>query len=157
MKSVLWTALLLLALPMAAFATSSVDFTNAGGTLSGSNAGLTLTGSELIAVHGWNGMGPVQGDLGSVTFTTVKLLSQSTVNGVTTYSFAAGGSFMITGSGNSGNGIPNGTLFSGTFNNAVTVTGTFSNGTYLCPAGRRIGHMGERYGHGCHGGDDLQQ
>jgi hypothetical protein len=36
---------------------------------------------------------------------------------------------MITGSGNSGNG-PNGTLFSGTFNNAVTVTGTFSNGTY---------------------------
>jgi hypothetical protein len=75
MKSVLWTALLMLALPMAAFATGSVDFTNAGGTLSGSNAGLTLTGSELIAVDGWNGMGLVQGNLGSVTFTTGKLLS----------------------------------------------------------------------------------
>ncbi len=46
MKKILWIALLALALPMAAFASSGVDFTNSGGTLSGSSEGLTLSGSE---------------------------------------------------------------------------------------------------------------
>ncbi len=69
MKRILWTVLLALALPMAAFASSSVDFTNSGGTLSGSSAGLSLSGSVLIAVNGLNGMGLVTGsDLGSVSF-----------------------------------------------------------------------------------------
>ena len=66
MKRILWLALLALALPMAAFANDSVDFTNSSGTLSGSSAGLTLSGSELIAVNGLNGLGLVTGDLGSV-------------------------------------------------------------------------------------------
>ncbi len=39
MKRILWMVLLALALPMAAFASSSIDFTNSGGTLSGSSAG----------------------------------------------------------------------------------------------------------------------
>ena len=55
MKRMLLMALLALALPMTAFAGSSVDFTNSGGTLSGSSAGLSLSGSELIAVNGLNG------------------------------------------------------------------------------------------------------
>ena len=52
MKRILWMVLLALALPMMAFADNSVDFTNSGGTLSGSSAGLSLSGSELIAVNG---------------------------------------------------------------------------------------------------------
>ena len=70
MKRILWMALLALALPMAAFASSSVDFTNSGGTLTGSSAGMTLSGSELIAVKGLAGLGLVTGDLGGITFST---------------------------------------------------------------------------------------
>ena len=46
MKRIVMMALLALALPVAAFA-GNVDFTNNGGTLAGSSAGLTLSGSEL--------------------------------------------------------------------------------------------------------------
>ncbi len=127
MKRILWTVLLALALPMAAFATSSVDFTNSGGTLSGSSSGLSLSGSVLIAVNGLNGLGLITGDdLGSLTFTTGAMASGSLQMGGT---FAAGGSFMITGNGT--NGIPNGTLFSGSFDGPVTWTlVTLANGTH---------------------------
>ena len=54
MKRIVLMALLAMALPLAAFA-SGVDFTNSGGTLTGSSGGLSLTGSELIAVNGLNG------------------------------------------------------------------------------------------------------
>ena len=52
MKKLLMLAVLALALPMAVFASSGVDYTNSGGTLSGSNSGLSLTGSVLVAVNG---------------------------------------------------------------------------------------------------------
>src|SRR5450755_433078 len=111
MKRILWMALLSLALPMAAFAGSSVDFTNSGGTLSGSSSGLSLSGSVLIAVNGLNGLGLVTGNnLGSLSFSTGALSSGSLQMGGT---FAGGGSFTIIGNGTSG--IPNGTLFSGSF------------------------------------------
>ena len=106
MKRILWMVLLTLALPMAAFASSSVDFTNSGGTLMGSSAGLSLTGSELIAVNGLNGGGLVTGDLGSVAFSTGALTGGSLQMGAT---FAAGGSFVITGTGSYG------VLFNGSF------------------------------------------
>jgi hypothetical protein len=77
MKRILLLALIALALPMAAFANNSIDFTNSGGTLSGSSEGLTLSGSELIAVNGLNGLGLVTGNLGSVSFTTGGLTSGS--------------------------------------------------------------------------------
>jgi hypothetical protein len=126
MKRMLWLCLLALALPMAAFASNSVDFTNSGGTLTGSNAGLTLSGSELIAVNGLNGLGLVTGNLGTVGFTTGALTSGSLQMGGT---FAAGGSFVINGNGT--NGIPNGAIFSGTFSGPVTWTLiTLSNGTH---------------------------
>jgi hypothetical protein len=127
MKRMFWMALLLaLALPMAAFASSSVDFTNSGGTLSGSSAGLTLSGSELIAVNGLNGLGLVTGNLGSVAFTTSGLISGSLQMGG---SFDAGGSFVITGNGTGG--IPNGTIFTGSFTGPVTWTlVTLANGTH---------------------------
>ncbi len=127
MKRILWTVLLALALPMAAFATSSIDFTNSGGTLSGSSAGLSLSGSELIAVNGLNGMGLVTGNsLGTITFATGALTSGDLQQGGT---FAAGGSFIIMGNGT--NGVPNGTMFNGSFSGPVTWTlVTLANGTH---------------------------
>ena len=126
MKRILLMALLALALPISAFATKSVDFTNSGGTLSGSSTGLSLSGSELIAVNGLNGMGLVTGDLGSLTFSTGSLTSGSLQMGAT---FNGGGSFTITGNGT--DGIPSGVIFSGTFSGPVTWTlVTLANGTH---------------------------
>ena len=127
MKKLLLLAALALALPMAVFADSGVDYTNSGGTLAGSNSGLTLSGSTLIAVKGLNGGGLITGnDLGSVTFATGALITGNLQMGGT---FAGGGSFTITGNGT--NGIPNGTLFAGTFDGPVSWTLiTLANGTH---------------------------
>jgi|ERR1022692_1457462 hypothetical protein len=114
MKRIVLLAVLALALPMAAFA-NDVDFQNSGGTLTGSSSGLTLTGSELLAVVGFNGGGLIQGALGSVSFTTGSLMSGNLTTGAI---FNGGGSFTITGNGT--NGIPNTTIFSGSFSGPVT-------------------------------------
>jgi hypothetical protein len=127
MKRMLWMVLVALALPMAAFANNSVDFTNSGGMLNGTSAGMSISSSVLIAVNGLNGMGLVTGpDLGSVSFTTGKLLSGSLTKGGT---FAAGGTFQIDGNGT--NGIPNGVIFNGSFSGPVTWTMfTLANGSH---------------------------
>jgi len=127
MKKILMLAVLALALPTAVFAGSGVDYTNSGGMLSGSSSGLSLSGSVLIAVKGLNGGGLITGaNLGSFSFTTGALTSGSLQQGGT---FAAGGSLTITGNGT--NGIPNGTLFTGTFSSPVTWTlVTLANGTH---------------------------
>lgn len=127
MKQICLLAVLLLGPPSTVFA-SSVDFsTYSGGNLSGSNNGLTLSASLLVAVDGLNGGGLITGsDLGSVTFETGPLVSGSLQMGGT---FAAGGSFTIIGNGQGG--VPNGTLFSGTFSAPVTWTVvTLANGTH---------------------------
>jgi fibronectin-binding autotransporter adhesin len=122
MKRILWMVLLTLALPMAAFATTgSVDFTNDGGTLSGSSAGLSLSGSELIAINGLNGGGLVTGNLGTVSFSTGALTGGNLQMGAT---FAAGGTFVI-------DSTADGTLFTGSFSGPVTWTlVTLANGTH---------------------------
>ena len=74
MKRTVLMVLLVLAFPLAAFA-DTVDFSNMGGALTGSSAGLSLTGSVLSGVVGLGGNGPVTGDLGTLTFTTGSLLS----------------------------------------------------------------------------------
>jgi PEP-CTERM motif len=126
MKKILLLAVLALALPTALLAGSSVDYTNNGGMLSGSSSGLTLSGSGLIAANGLNGGGLITGNIGTVTFGTGALMSGSLAQGGT---FAGGGWFTITGNGT--NGIPNGTVFSGTFDGPVTWTlVTLSNGTH---------------------------
>ena len=107
MKHIFLLMLLVFALPTAALA-NSVDFTNAQGALTGSTAGLSLSGSMLIAINGPGGM--MTGDLGTLTFSTGALTSGSLLTGGT---FAAGGSFVITGNGT--NGIPSGVIFSGSF------------------------------------------
>ncbi len=126
MNRLLWMAILALALPLAAFANDQVDFTNSGGTLTGTSAGLTLSGSELVAVNGLNGLGLITGELGHVSFKTGALTSGSLAWGGT---FAGGGDFIISGNGTGG--IPTGTIFSGTFDGPVTWTMvTLANGTH---------------------------
>ena len=116
----------LMFLPNLASASSSTDFSNSGGTLSGTTAGLSLTGSMLIAVNGFDGGGITTGDLGSVSFTTAALSTGSLAMGGT---FAAGGTFTIDGNGTGG--LPNGVLFSGSFSGPVTWTlTTLDNGTH---------------------------
>ena len=124
MKRVLfWFLLLALALPTAALA-NSIDFTNSGGTLKGGSAGLSLGGSTLIVAGGPSIL--LTGNLGTVSFTTGALSSGSLEMGGT---FAAGGTFVITGNGTGG--IPNGVIFNGTFSGPVTWSLiTLANGTH---------------------------
>jgi hypothetical protein len=128
MKRIVLMSLLALALPLSAVADNPVDFQNNNGTLAGSSSGLTLTGSTLTAVSGFNGMGLLQGsNLGSVSFTTGAENGTAALTGNAT--FAAGGTFTITGNGT--NGLPNGTIFAGTFTSPVTWTALeLANGTY---------------------------
>lgn len=119
MKRIVLMALLALALPLAAFA-GNVDFSNAGGTLTGSSAGLSLAGagSRLISVQGL-GLDTCSSasPCGSITFQTGSLSSGSLTTGAI---FNGGGSFVITGNGTSG--IPNGVIFNGSFNGPVSWT-----------------------------------
>ena len=140
MKRIVLMALLALALPLAAFA-SSIDFTNSGGSLTGSSAGLTLSGSTLT-VYTVNGGTPVTGNLGTLTFSTGAFSGSFQTGGT----FAGGGSFVIAGNGTGG--IPNGVIFTGSFDASGgtwteltlkngthnytltgTITGTWYNGT----------------------------
>jgi hypothetical protein len=114
MKRIALLALLAMALPMAAFA-GTVDFSNGGGTLAGSSSGLTLSNSTVIQALGL-GTGAAGND-GTLNFSTGSYVG--TVGDVST--FNGGGSFMIVGNGN--NGVPNGTIFSGSFSTPVTLTG----------------------------------
>jgi hypothetical protein len=109
-KKIALLAVLALALPMAAFA-SSIGFTNSGGTLSGGAGGFTLTGSTLIKVGGIVGS-----NLGTLSFTTGAFVSGDAQNGGI---LAPGGTFTITGNGT--NGVPNGVIFSGTFSSTKPV------------------------------------
>jgi PEP-CTERM motif len=108
-----------LALPMAAFA-NSIDVGNKGGTVTGSSAGLSLTGSILISYGS-----AVGANLGTVSFTTGAFTSGDVQNGGT---LAAGGTFTITGNGT--NGVPNGVIFSGTFSSATWDLVTLADGTH---------------------------
>lgn len=120
MKRILWVVLVvILALPLAAFADNQIDFTNSGGTLSGDSSGLTLSGSTLTVINGLNGL--QTGDLGTLSFSTGALTSGNLQSGAT---FAGGGSFTIWSN-------TLGTLFSGSFDGPVTWTlVTLANGTH---------------------------
>jgi hypothetical protein len=125
-KNTVFLAILVLAFPFAAFAGSSVDFTNSGGTLAGSSSGLTLSGSTLIAVNGLGGGLITGNNLGTLSFSTGALTSGSLQMGGT---FAGGSAFEITGNGT--DGIPSGVIFNGSFSGPVTWTlVTLANGTH---------------------------
>lgn len=114
-----------LTLPQAALAERTTDFSNSGGTLLGSSAGLSLTGSTLEAIATFSGT-PVMGNLGTVSFSIGLLTSGSLQIGGT---FAIGGNFTIDGNGT--NGVADGLLFSGAFSGPATWTlTTLANGTH---------------------------
>jgi PEP-CTERM motif len=121
MKKILMLAALALALPTAVFAGSIIDFNNGLGTLSVSPSGLSLA-ANLTMVTGLNGPGTIitGNDLGNVSFSTGMFISTVGTGTGSVTTFAAGGSFLITGKGS--NGIPNGVLFTGTFSSPVTLT-----------------------------------
>jgi hypothetical protein len=120
MKRILWLVLLVtLALPLAAFADGSIDFTNDGGTLKGDSSGLTLTGSTLVVINGLNGL--QTGNLGTLEFSTGALSSGNLQTGAT---FMGPSSFTITSN-------TLGTLFNGSFDGPVTWTlVTLADGTH---------------------------
>jgi PEP-CTERM motif len=126
-KKLVLLAVLALALPMAAFANSSLDISNAGGVISGNASGLSLTGSTLFKFGS-----TVGSNLGSVSFSTAGFTSGNAQMGGT---LAAGGSFQIVGNGT--NGVPNGVIFSGSFSSATWELVTLANGThnYVLTAG----------------------
>ncbi|HTE90002.1 MAG TPA: hypothetical protein VK639_13665 [Terriglobales bacterium] len=109
MRRLIFLVLLMMALPMAAFA-RQVDVGNNAGTLTGTDAGLTVPDSILTSVRNLYGSGLITGNLGTVAFQTGALTSGSLQTGGT---FAAGGAFTVTGNGS--NGVANGPIFTGTF------------------------------------------
>lgn len=114
MRRVILLILLCIALPLAASA-SSIDVQSSGGTITGSNSGLSLSGDTITKYGAIGGS-----NLGTVAFTTGPLSSSGT--------FGAGGSFTITLNG-SVSGLPTGTVFSGTFSSgtwAVHPNGSFT-------------------------------
>jgi hypothetical protein len=114
MKRIVLLALLAMALPLSAFA-GNIDFGNTGGTLTGTSAGLTLSGSALTGTTIGVGNCSNAHPCGSVSFTTGALATGDTVNGGT---FAPGGTFSIVGNGT--DGLPNGAIFTGAFSGPVT-------------------------------------
>ena len=109
MRRLIFLVLLMMALPMAAFA-RQVDVGNNAGTLTGTDAGLTVPDSILTSVRNLYGSGLITGNLGTVAFQTGALTGGSLQTGGT---FAAGGAFTVTGNGS--NGVANGPIFTGTF------------------------------------------
>ena len=126
-KKMFLFVVLAMALPLAAFA-DNVSFTSTGGTFSGDSTGYVLTNATLTQVTGIAGNTYTGSNLGAVSFDTGILggISNVVVGGP----ILAGGSITITGNGS--DGIPSGTLFTGTFASGGTWGYvTQSDGTYL--------------------------
>ena len=130
MKRMVVMVVLALALPVGAFA-GNVDFNNTGGTLAGTVAGLTLSGSSLTGVTGLGlGTCSTATPCGSLSFTTGALTS-GTLTGGATFS-SAGSTFSITGNGT--DGLP-ATIFTGTF------VGTINWSTLPCATGGGVCYL----------------
>jgi hypothetical protein len=110
--------LLLLTLPITATA-NSIGFQTNGGQITSNGTALSISNSRLSHLSGVSGA--AGGNLGWASLTTGSLLSGSLASGAT---FAAGGSFTLTGSG--AHGIPAGVIFGGSFLSPATWTATFN-------------------------------
>ena len=122
MRKTVFLMLLVLALPMLAWANSStIVFQNSGGKIvKGAGGSLQLKDSMLTSFTGLNG-NTITGTLGTVNFRTGGLALGSLGSSGT---FAAGGSFTIMTNGTSGMG--SGLLFKGAFSGPVNWVGTFN-------------------------------
>jgi hypothetical protein len=114
MRKVFVLTMLALTLPIATWA-SGIDFTNKGGTLSISDAGIASHGVRL---HSYNGIvAAPHHALGSVSYTTGALISGSISAGGTFSS--AGSTFVVVGMNKQ---IPKGVIFNGTFTGDINWT-----------------------------------
>ncbi len=135
MKKLSLLALLALALPLSAMA-SSVDISSQGGNLwvgsnglsTSSSSGLTSP-SKVGLVGGLGGKNFAGSNLGRLTFST-GAMTGSSLSGAT---FAAGGSFTINLNGSMA-GLPNATIFQGSFSTPVTMT-SYGHGLYTLQGG----------------------
>ena len=133
MRRIVLIIALMLACSLAALADSNAVFKNAGGSVFMSANGVTLSKSKLVEIDDPSGnviLPPVTGSnhsLGQLDFSTGALISSSASGHTTTFTYAGGGSFVVTGNGKSG--VPKGVIFNGTFSGPVTVVQTtFSKG-----------------------------
>jgi PEP-CTERM motif-containing protein len=121
-RALLFTALML-CLPLAAFANSTVDFGYSGGRLSTPTNSYITTGpigTTMTSVTGFNGGGIITGsNLGTINFTTGARVSGGMGGNAT---FAPGGSIVITANGTGG--LPAGVLFTGSFTGTTSWTVT---------------------------------
>ncbi len=127
MRKIVLLVALVAAMPLASWASSSVDFQNFHGKAyySGGVLSTRSFGSNYSSIQGMNGKNYAASQLGKIVFTTGKLNSGSLLKGGT---FAAGGSFTIKGFGK--NGVPGGTMFAGKFSGPVILTSVKVNGIY---------------------------
>jgi len=122
MKRVVLLAVLMLALPIMAFANSSLVFTNHGGNVTYN--GTNLAGAAVLDSF-TNSGGTVSGtNIGHVSYSTGAFISESLTSSTDTWTFAGGGSFKITSNGTAL--LPAGTVYTGTFSGPVTFVGTFN-------------------------------
>ena len=126
MRKLALLAALVVAVPMASWASGSVDFKGFGGKAYYGNGVLTTRsyGSHFTLINGMNGHNYSGANLGKLVFSTGSKTDGNITKGVS--HFAAGGSFTIIGSGK--NGVPGGTLFAGKFSGPTTWTVTTSGG-----------------------------
>ena len=125
MRKLALLAALVVAVPMASWASGSVDFKNFGGKAYFGNGVLSTGtgGSHFTLINGLNGKNYSGQNLGKMVFSTGKMTSGNLRHGGT---FAAGGSFSLIGSGK--NGVPGGVMFAGKFSGPTTWTVTTSGG-----------------------------
>jgi len=126
MRRIALLAAFLVALPLASWASSSVDFQNFHGKAYFSGGSLTTRsfGSNYSNIQGMNGKNFAGAQLGKIVFSTGQL-NGSLLKGGT---FASGGSFSIKGFGK--NGVPGGTMFTGKFSGPASWTAVKVNGIY---------------------------
>jgi hypothetical protein len=135
MKKLSLLALLVLALPLSAMA-SSVDISSQGGNLWLSSGGISTSSSsgftspsKVGLVSGLGGKNFAGSNLGRLTFST-GALTGSSLTGAT---FAGGGSFTISLNGSVA-GLPTTTVFQGSFSTPVTMT-NYGNGLFALQGG----------------------
>ena len=131
MKKLILLAIVALALPLSVMA-SSVDFSSQSGSIwfganglsTSSSSGFTTPGRIGLVSH-LGGHNYAGSNLGKLTFSTGALTAGSLASGAT---FAGGGSFTISLNGSVA-GMPNATVFQGSFSGPVSWT-KLGNGYY---------------------------
>ena len=158
MKRVVLLAVLMLALPIMAFANSSLLFNNHGGSVTYN--GTNLAGNAILDTFTNSGgsVGCSSCTIGHVSYSTGAFISENLTSTTDTWTFAGGGTFKIASNGTML--LPSGTVFTGTFTGPVTFQGSFNpanggNWTYTL-TGNVAGNFSNNYGGNAAPGGTVQ-